>query len=134
MDWRLALGLCALSWGVWGFLGKLSATRLGWPTAAVLGYLAGAVVVAAALPGFRWPGWVPALPALAYGLCGSLGAVFFVRALETGPAVLVAPLTELYLVVTVLLAVFFLGESMGPKRLLGLALMLGGAALLASER
>ncbi|MEW5913363.1 MAG: EamA family transporter [Thermodesulfobacteriota bacterium] len=71
---------------------------------------------------------------MAYGLCGSLGAVFFVQALEGGPAVLVAPLSELYLVVTVLLAVFFLGESLGPKRLLGLVFMLGGAALLATER
>jgi uncharacterized membrane protein len=135
LDWRWAVALCALSWGLWAFFGKISAARLGWPTASVLGWLAGmAVVLAACLPGFRWPGWAAAAPALAYGIFGAAGALLFVRALEQGPAMLVAPLAETYLVITVLLAVLFLGEAMSLKRLLGLALILGGAALLAAER
>jgi len=135
LDWRLAVALCALSWGVWGYLGKVSATRLGWPTTAVLGWISGmAVVLALSLPGFSWPGWGPALPALAYGVLGSLGALFFVQALVQGPAVLVAPIAEGYLVITVLLAVAFLGEAMSLRRLLGLLLILGGAVLLATEK
>lgn len=135
LDWRLAVALCALTWGLWGFFGKMSATRLGWPTTSALGWVGGlAVMLAFCLPGFRWPGWGPALPALAYGIFGALGALLFVQALEQGPAVLVAPIAEGYLVITVLLAVFFLGEAMSLKRLLGLALILSGAALLATER
>lgn len=135
LDWRLAVALCALSWGLWGFFGKLSAARLGWPTTSALGWTGGMVVVLAlCLPGFRWPGWGPALPALAYGLFGAVGALLFVQALQQGPAVLVAPLAEGYLVITVLLAVLFLGEALSFRRLLGLALILGGAALLATER
>lgn len=135
LDWRVAVALCALCWGLWGFFGKVSVARLGWPTTAALGWLGGLVVVLAiCLPGLRWPGWGPALPALAYGVFGAVGALLFVQALEQGPAVLVAPISESYLVITVLLAVFFLGEAMSFKRLLGLALILGGAALLATER
>ncbi len=135
LDWRLAVGLCVLSWGLWGFLGKVSAMRLGWPTTAALGWLSGMVVVMVmCLPGFSWPGWGPALPALAYGLLGSLGALMFVQALAQGPAMLVAPIAEGYLVITVLLAVVFLGETMTLKRLLGLLLILGGAVLLATEK
>ncbi len=130
-DWRLAIALCVVSWGLWAFFGKICADRLGWPTASLLGWLSGTVVVAlVAWRGFAWPGLAGALPAFAYGVFGAVGAVFFVKALESGPAVLVAPTAELYLVLAVLLAVLFLGEKMTLVRWAGLALMLGGAALL----
>jgi transporter family protein len=55
------------------------------------------------------------------------------QALQQGPASLVVPLSEIYLVITVLLAVVFLGESLTLRKLLGLGLMMAGAALLARE-
>lgn len=134
LDWRFSVLLCCLFWGMWGVFGRMAALRAGWPSAALIGWAAGVVAVAPLLlPHLRWPGLAGAGWAAAYGVCGAVGSVFFVRALQQGPASLVAPMAEGYLIITVLLAVAFLGEEITIKRVLGLLLMLGGAALLATE-
>lgn len=133
-DWRFSVLLCCIFWGFWGVFGRVAALRLGWPTAALIGWAVGVLAVGPLLlPHLRWPGLAGAGWAAAYGACGALGSVFFVRALQSGPASLVAPMAEGYLIITVLAAVFFLGEEFTLRRALGLLLMLGGAALLASE-
>ena len=133
-DWRFSILLCCLFWGMWGVFGRTAALRMGWPTAALIGWAVGVLVVTPTLvPYFRWPGWVNVGWAVAYGICGTVGSIFFVRALGQGPASLVAPMAEGYLIITVLLAVVFLGEEISIKRVLGLLLMLGGAILLATE-
>jgi transporter family protein len=50
----------------------------------------------------------------------------YYRALQTGPASLVAPIDKLSLVFAVLLAVVFLGERLSLLQALGVALMVGG--------
>lgn len=133
-DWRVSVAMCALSWGVWAFLGKVAAGRLGWPTTLVISYLAGlALLPVIALKGARWPGLVPSLWAVGYGLCGAVGSAFFLRALTNGPASAVAPLAEAYLIVTVLLAVLVLGEELDARRIAGLVCMLAGVVLLSGR-
>jgi transporter family protein len=50
----------------------------------------------------------------------------YYRALQTGPASLVAPIDKLSLVFAVLLAVVFLGERLSLQQSVGIALMVGG--------
>ncbi len=133
-DWRVSVGLAIICWGLWGLFSKLAVTRLGWPTALVLGWLAGVAAVAPFVLGeFRWQPLNVSWPALAYGACGAAGALFLLKALEQGPATVVLPVSEGWLVVAVLLSVLFLGESLSARRLAGLVLVLAGAALLAKE-
>lgn len=131
-DWRFSVFLACLCWGVWGVSGKVAVSRLGWPTAMVLGWAVGVLAVAPmALRGFRWQGVWAALPVVPYGLGGALGALLLLRALERGPVSVVLPVSELWLVVSTLLAVVFLGEELTWTRGLGLGLVMAGAALLA---
>ncbi len=130
-DWRFNVALCCLAWGLWGFLGKLAVARLGWPTAAAMGAASSLVVILLATgTALRWPGVLAVWPALAFGACGALGLLFLTRALASGPASLVFPLAEGYLVITVLLAVIWLRETLDMVHLVGMVLMLAGAVLL----
>lgn len=133
-DWRFSIVLSSFFWGAWGLFGKIAVTRLGWPTAMMLGWLAGIVAVGPFIAqGFRWPGFLAAWPAWGYGLGGSLGAVLLTRALSKGPALSVLPMSELWLVVSALLSVLFLGEQFTWRKALGLALVIAGAIILARE-
>lgn len=133
-DWRVAVALCAISWGLWGVLGKLAAMRLGWPTAVTLEVMGSLLVIVPLMAtSFRWPGAGGALLGLAYGVAGAGGMIFFTKALASGPATLVAPMAEGYMVITVLLAVLLLGESLSLRQTAGVALVVTGAALLAAR-
>ncbi len=65
------------------------------------------------------------------GLTTGLSWLCYYRALQSGPASLVAPLDKLSLVIAVLLAVAVLGERLTSVQWLGTALMTAGACLLA---
>ena len=65
------------------------------------------------------------------GLTTGLSWLCYYRALQRGPASLVAPLDKLSLVVAVLLAVLVLRERLTAWQWLGASLMTGGALLLA---
>lgn len=68
--------------------------------------------------------------ALVAGAFGGAGYVLFMKALKTGKASVVMPLTALYPAVTVVLAVAFLGERLTPVRAAGIALAILAAILL----
>ena len=68
------------------------------------------------------------------GLTTGLSWVCYYRALQGGPASLVAPLDKLSLVVAVVLAVVVLGERLTAWQWLGASLMTVGALLLAFTR
>ena len=63
------------------------------------------------------------------GLATAGSWLAYFRALQLGPASRVAPIDKLSLAFTVVLAGVFLGESLGWKLLLGVALMVCGALL-----
>ena len=65
------------------------------------------------------------------GLATGFSWLCYYRALQTGPASLVAPLDKLSLLFAVLLSVFFLGERLGPAQWLGVGMMTGGALMVA---
>jgi len=64
------------------------------------------------------------------GITTGLSWLFYFRALQTGPASLVAPIDKLSLVFTVILSLLFLGERLGIYQWLGICLMVSGAFII----
>ena len=133
-DWKLPAFGVFLAWGLWSFVPKLTVRYID-PRSAAVYEAIGALVVAIALllaMQFR----IQAHPtgiALAglTGVLGLLGALSFLYAVDRGPVGLITMLSALYPVVTVVLAVIFLGESITPRQGVGMALALVSIVLIA---
>ena len=65
------------------------------------------------------------------GVATGLSWLCYFRALQTGPASLVAPIDKLSLVFVEALSMVFLGERLGPAQWTGVILMSSGAMLIA---
>jgi bacterial/archaeal transporter family protein len=65
------------------------------------------------------------------GLTTGLSWICYFRALQLGPASLVAPIDKLSLLLAILLSVFFLGEKLNMTQWLGAAFMAFGVVLVA---
>jgi bacterial/archaeal transporter family protein len=65
------------------------------------------------------------------GIATGLSWLCYFRALQIGEASRVAPIDKLSVVLVLVFAAIFLGESLTPLKLLGGALIAGGAAVLA---
>jgi uncharacterized membrane protein len=70
------------------------------------------------------------VPGLVTGVCVALGNLFLYQALRTLPASIAYPLTGLYVLVTVLLAIFFLKERMTLNHWIGVVLAVAAAYFL----
>ena len=64
------------------------------------------------------------------GITTGLSWLFYFRALQSGPASLVAPIDKLSLVFAVVLSLLFLGERLGVYQWFGLCLMVAGAFII----
>ena len=64
------------------------------------------------------------------GIAGALSWLFYFRALQIGPASLVAPIDKLSLVFVVVLSLLFLGEHLGVYQWLGICLIVSGAFII----
>lgn len=120
-----------MSWGMWAVLSKVIGGALSPAHSQALSAIGFVPVLAilAFLPG-KAPGEAPrvlrgTLFAAAAGLVTSLGNLAYYAALQRGErAVTVIPLTALYPLVTILLAVPLLGERLGRAQRAGAALSL----------
>jgi transporter family protein len=65
------------------------------------------------------------------GIATGLSWLCYFRALQLGEASRVAPIDKLSVVLVIIFAAIFLGESLTPLKLLGGALIAGGAVILA---
>lgn len=123
-----ALGPIAL-WGVAGFLQKLSTNEISGELSA-LAFLSAFIPVALVIlwreplaaglvPGRTW------MLVAALGLFFALGNFAILEAFAShGKASVIAPLAGLYPVVSVPIAILFLGERIGPRETAGIALAL----------
>ena len=128
----LPQALLALAcWGLWGFLTKVVAGRVTWPSM-LLAFGVATVVLGLVSARGDW-GRADAhhLVALAAGLAGAFGFFFFYRAIVRGPASTVIPITSLYVVIASGLAVAFLSEPPSFRKLLGIGLAVAAVCLLA---
>jgi len=67
------------------------------------------------------------------GLATGLSWICYYRALQLGPASLVAPIDKLSLLVAIVLAVAFLNERLGILQWTGALLMIAGALMVATK-
>lgn len=118
--------IALLSWGVWGFFVKLASNYLEWYQIFVLTnivYALVAMLVYAILKPSIISVHIHSLYyALLAGLIAPLGYIGFYLALESGKLAIVAPLTALYPIVTILLALLILYEKLTLYQYIGIAL------------
>lgn len=134
-DWILPTFGAFIFWGLWAFIPKMT-TRYLEPRSAIVYEVMGGVLLAIVVffslnfqLDFHPKGMVLALTT---GMLGFLGAFCFLNAVSKGPVVLVATLSALYPVVSVVLAVVALQEAVTLKQGLGIVLALLAMMLVAA--
>jgi transporter family protein len=132
MQW-IAYALVSVAlWGGWAFFGKLSLRHASWAQVSftygvVTVLLFGALLLAPARRSFAGAnGWALAGSAL----CGAFGLATFYLALDRGKASAVVPLISVYPLITTVLAVAFLNETLTTLQMVGVACALGGVVLI----
>lgn len=139
MSWQACVSVCILTLGIVGYLQRVSATLLNpsallfWVTVA---FVVGAFALFAYLPPQR-PVLTPTvlLLGLLSGATNAAGTWCLFRALDRGaPASIAVPLTALYPLITTLLAMVLLGESLSVRQSVGAFCAIVGGALLSYER
>ncbi len=136
--WLFYSLLAIVFWGVWGIVSKAATNHLPPPAdlhlqvVSTLGVVPIALLLVAS-PNFRkHPGSVRrgALFGFLTGICGSVGNLCFFSSLERGGEVsTVLPLTSVYPLVTVVLAVLILRERLNRWQVLGMAVALASLFL-----
>lgn len=130
-DWRLLVLITVVTFGAWGFLAKLAGAHLSWHALSFVIVMTNAVVMGAVtVTGLREPLTRWTAVAVLAGLLAAVGSLAMYRALSLAPASRVVPVTALYVLVTVLLSVLFLGERLSLTHWAGVALALVSIALL----
>lgn len=122
-NWLLPACIAILLYGFWGFFPKLAVAFVP-PTSALLYQVAGAMLVGLLclfLVDFR-PETHPKgiLFGVLTGIAGVLGTLFYFTAARRGNIAVVASMTALYPIVTILLAAIFLREPITLRQLFGM--------------
>jgi drug/metabolite transporter (DMT)-like permease len=105
----------ALGWGMADFGAAVVGRRLGSFSTAVTAHTAGLLTLLILVVGLR-PSWSTPPVVIAWmagnGIIAAAAYLLLYRALELGPVALVSPVVAAYAVITIVLAVTFLGESL----------------------
>jgi len=137
-EWIVYSALALLAWGLWGFLPKMALDFLEPKTAFMFEVLGGAItglfaflILRPQLAGAEVRGIIPAMLT---GMLGYLGLLCFMYAIREGKLCIIAPLTALYPVVTLALAMIFMKEKINMVQLAGIILALVSVVLITYER
>jgi transporter family protein len=133
MNWLILSLIAAVMWGVWGFLAKLATNFLNWKEYIVTSGLGSLTIILIAYLLFRPGIFVKNLGfyfAFLAGVASTLPAIFFYLALTSGRASIVVPLVTTYPVVTLILSVLILKESITSLEAFAIVLILLGIFLL----
>jgi bacterial/archaeal transporter family protein len=131
--WLIYSLLSLLSWGIFGFLGKVGSDRISAAQMQIfftIGVVPLAVVciyrlrfkIATSKRGVSY--------SVMMGIFAALGCLVFFGAMKTGKASIVAPVTSLYPALTVLLALIVLKEKLNKVQILGLILAMASIVIL----
>jgi bacterial/archaeal transporter family protein len=135
-DWLFYSLLALLAWGFWAFLPKIAISWLDPKSVfiyeAMGGALTGLIAYFILRPelGVEIRGIVPSVLT---GVAGFLGILCFLFAIRTGKVSVVAPLTALYPVLSLALAVIFFREKMNLVQLAGIVLAVISVVLISQE-
>jgi transporter family protein len=126
--------LAVVTFGAWGFFPKLAVNYISPQSALIYQVIGGLFVgiVGLAMLNFK-PETHPMgiLYALLTGITGVLGTLFYYAAASRGQISIVASLTALYPLITILLAIIFLHETLVLKQVIGLCFAVAAIVLLA---
>jgi len=136
MGYWFIFGLFALIlWGVWGFLPKL-ATRYIEPRSVLVFQTIGSILVTIVIlatidfrPELHTKG---VTLAIVTGIIGTLGTASFLYSIAKGKASIVVTMTALYPIITIMLSLLILKESITIKQGIAIILALTAMALFAS--
>ncbi len=136
MGYWFIFGLFALIlWGVWGFLPKL-ATRYIEPRSVLVFQTIGSILVTIVIlatidfrPELHTKG---VTLAIVTGIIGTLGTASFLYSIAKGKASIVVTMTALYPIITIILSLLILKESITIKQGIAIILALTAMALFAS--
>jgi transporter family protein len=132
--WFVPAVVTLVLWGVWGLFQKLATNQMAPRNvylAAVVGMIAVALVVLATSGSpLKMNARGFSLAVLA-GICSSLGGFLFLHAVSRGKASIVIPFTALYPLVTIVLSLTVLNETITAKQSIGIILALISMVLLA---
>jgi transporter family protein len=135
-DWLVYSMLAILAWGLWAFLPKLAVNWLDPKSAftyeVIGGACTGLLVYLFLRPelGTEIRGIVPSVLT---GVAGYLGLLFFMFALRTGKVSVIAPLTAVYPVVSIVLAFIFFREKLNLAQMAGIVLAVCSVILISQE-
>jgi len=136
-EWVLYSALALLAWGFWAFFPKMSLNTLDPKTAFMFevfgGAITGTFVFLLLRPQIAGAEIRGILPAFLTGIAGYLGLLCFMYAIRSGKICVVAPLTALYPVVTMVLAMIFLREKISIVQFAGIILALLSVVLISYE-
>ncbi len=124
------------AWGLWGVASKLAADRIPPLPNQVLASLGLLIPAAFVVPALRRDGcsWRGLGLAFGAGLLGATGSLAFLASFTAGgKTAVVAPLTALYPLITVIAAVGLMRERMHATQVVGLALSIVAVVLLSLE-
>jgi len=122
-------------WGLWSFIPKITTKYID-PKSAVIYEVIGGIIIAVTVL-FFLNFKIDVHPmgmalGVTTGLIGFLGALCFLYAVSKGPVTLVATLSALYPIISIVLAVFFLNETLTVKQGIGIVFGLVAMFLVAS--
>ena len=132
-NWLIYALTATAIYGFWGFFPKLASDYLDPKSAMVyqtLGRVVGAMVILATLR-FRLPVHGKGITfSMLAGIAGVVGTQFLLMALNEGKASVVVPVTALYPIGVILLAVLILKETLTLRQVGGILLSLAAIYLL----
>ena len=122
-DWILPTIGVFICWGLWGFFPKITVKYID-PKSAIIYEVLGGILLAFIVAFFSkfqiasHP--LGILFALLVGIIGFLGSLFFLYAVSNGPITLVVTLSALYPILSIMLAMIFLNETITIKQGIGI--------------
>jgi transporter family protein len=132
-SWIYPALMTLLMWGAWGLLQKLATNQMPARTVYFFSALGTVAVVFMMLPASRFPlpmTFEGAFFAVLAGMCSSIGSLLFLQAMSKGEATIVVTFTALYPVVTFILALVLLQETITLKQGIGIVLAMLSMVLL----
>jgi len=131
--WLTPAVLALILWGVWGLFQKLATNQVPPRNVYFFSALGAIAVVLVMLSTSKFPltlSFEGTFFAVLAGVCSSLGGLMFLQAMSKGEASIVVTFTALYPVVTFILSLIVLHETITLKQGIGIALALFSMVLL----
>jgi transporter family protein len=134
-EWILPTVGVFICWGLWGFLPKITVKYID-PKSAIIYEVLGGIFLAIAVAIFSKfhiaSNPMGILFAFLVGIIGFLGSLFFLYAVKNGPITIVVTLSALYPVLSIILAMIFLNETITVKQGIGIVFALLAMILVGS--